>query len=146
MARRRDSWSLNKTQINDECQIQVINHPDNLFAEKNFSDLEITCDGEVFHCHRNILSARCPVMLQMLQADMISTHDYPKESVPHPVKKERQVELFLVHLDPSKPPTQFKVTCPKNGNMGELCLALAKLADFAAVGGFTRDSAASNAS
>ena len=132
MAKKRDSWSLNKTQINHECQKQVITHLDNLFAVKNFSDLEITCDGEVFCCHRNILSARCPVMLQMLQADMIGTHDYPKESVPHPVKKERQVELFLVHLDPSKPPTQFKVTCPKNGNMGELCLALGKLAGISA--------------
>ena len=55
-------------------------------------------------------------------------------SLPLPVKKERQVELFLVHLDPSKPPTQFKVTCPKNGNMGELCLALAKIADISAEG------------
>ena len=50
-------------------------------------------------------------------------------SLPLPVKKERQVELFLVYLDASKPPTQFKVTCPKNGNMNDLCLALAKLAN-----------------
>ena len=49
-------------------------------------------------------------------------------SLPLPVKKERQVELFLVHLDPLQPPTQFKVTCPKNGSMADLCLALSKLA------------------
>ena len=55
-------------------------------------------------------------------------------SLPLPVKKERQVELFLVHLDPVKPPTQFKVTCPKNGNMGDLCVALAKLANIPAEG------------
>jgi len=55
-------------------------------------------------------------------------------SLPLPVKKERQVELFLVYLDPSKPPTQFKVTCPKNGNMGELCTALGKLANVPAEG------------
>ena len=30
-------------------------------------------------------------------------------SLPLPVKKERQVEVFLVYLDPAKPPTQFKV-------------------------------------
>merc|ERR1719210_1420236 len=53
-------------------------------------------------------------------------------SLPLPVKKERQVELFLVYLDPTKPPTQFKVTCPKNGNMSDLCLALAGMADVAA--------------
>merc|ERR1719447_1828057 len=50
-------------------------------------------------------------------------------SLPLPVKKERQVEVFLVHLDPAKPPTQYKVTCPKNGTMADLCHALAKLAN-----------------
>ena len=38
------------------------------------------------------------------------------------------MELFLVHLDPSRPPTQYKVTCPKNGTMADLCLALSQLA------------------
>jgi len=50
-------------------------------------------------------------------------------SLPLPVKKERQVEVFLVYLDPLKPPTQFKVTAPKNGTMGDLCTALGKLAN-----------------
>ena len=63
--------SFNKTQTNDECQKQVINHLDNLFTEKNFSDLEVTCDEEVFYCHRLILSARSPVFSAMFQADMI---------------------------------------------------------------------------
>ena len=53
-------------------------------------------------------------------------------SLPLPVKKERQVEIFLVHLDPAKPPTQYKVTCPKNGTMADLCLALSSLADVPA--------------
>jgi len=53
-------------------------------------------------------------------------------SLPLPVKKERQVELFLVHLDPLKSPTQFKVSCPKNGTMADLCQALSKLADVPA--------------
>ena len=66
--------SFNKTQINNDCQKQVIDHLDNLFAEKNFSDLEITCDEEVFYCHRNIISARSPVFSAMFQADMIENH------------------------------------------------------------------------
>lgn len=53
-------------------------------------------------------------------------------SLPLPVKKERQVEVFLVHLEPAKPPTQYKVTCPKNGTMADLCQALAKLANVTA--------------
>ena len=63
--------SFNKTKINDECQKQVINHLENLFTEKNLADLEINCDGEVFNCHHNILSARSPVFSAMFQVDMI---------------------------------------------------------------------------
>jgi len=48
-------------------------------------------------------------------------------SLPLPVKKERQIDVFLVHLDPSRPPTQYKVTVPKNGSMSELCSALGKM-------------------
>jgi len=51
-------------------------------------------------------------------------------SLPLPVKKERQIEVFLVYLDPSRPPTQFKVTCPKNGMMSDLCQALGALANI----------------
>jgi len=66
--------SFNKTKIIDECQKQVMNDFGNLFAEKNLADLEINCDGEVFNCHRNILSARSPVFFAMFQADMIENH------------------------------------------------------------------------
>ena len=60
----------NKTAIDDECQRQVIDHLDNLLAEKNRSDLEVSCDEEVFPCHQAILSARCPVFFAMFQTDM----------------------------------------------------------------------------
>merc|ERR1719234_2160952 len=49
-------------------------HFGNLLAEKNLADLEINCDGEVFNCHRNILSARSPVFFAMFQVDMIENH------------------------------------------------------------------------
>jgi len=62
--------SFNKIQINDECQKEVIDHLENLIAENNLSDLEITCDEQVFYCHQLILSARSPVFLAMFQADM----------------------------------------------------------------------------
>jgi len=50
-------------------------------------------------------------------------------SLPLPVKKERQVEVFLVYLDPSRSPRQFKVTVHKSGSMSDLCQALGKLAE-----------------
>jgi len=43
-------------------------------------------------------------------------------------KKERQIEVSLFYLDPSRAPTQFKVTCPKNGTMADLCQALGAMA------------------
>lgn len=48
-------------------------------------------------------------------------------SLPLPVKKERVIEVFLVFMDQTKCPTQYKVTCPKNGCMRDMCEALSKL-------------------
>ena len=48
-------------------------------------------------------------------------------SLPLPVRKERQIEVFLVFMDQIKVPTQFKVTCPKSGCMKDLCQALSNL-------------------
>jgi len=50
-------------------------------------------------------------------------------SLPLPVKKERQIECFLVFMEPSKCPMQFKVTVPKNGCMRDLCKGLSGLSD-----------------
>ena len=76
-------------------------------------------------------------------------------SLPLPVKKERQIEVctstyfendffscgniilnvlfhfqcFLVFMEPSKCPMQFKVTVPKNGCMRDLCKGLSGLSD-----------------
>ncbi|KAJ8316636.1 hypothetical protein KUTeg_005809 [Tegillarca granosa] len=45
-------------------------------------------------------------------------------SLPLPVKKERQLEIFWVPLDPVKKPIQFKLTVPKVGRVYDLCIAL----------------------
>ena len=84
--------SSNKIQMKDECLKQVINHLENLFAEKNLSDLEITCDEEVFYCHKLILSARSPVFLAMFQADMKENRS-KKVNIPD-VKKEVFSEML----------------------------------------------------
>ena len=82
----------NKTNTNDECKMQVINDLDSLFTKKSFSDLEIKCDEEVFHCHQNILSARCPVFLAMFQTDMVK--NYSKTVIISDVKKEVFSEML----------------------------------------------------
>ena len=41
-----------------------------LFNDKEFSDVEIECAGEIFNCHRAILSTRSDYFRAMFQADM----------------------------------------------------------------------------
>jgi len=53
-------------------------------------------------------------------------------SLPLPVKKERRIDVFFVSQNVVKPPKQFKVTVPKNGNMSDLCKALGQLCGAAA--------------
>ncbi|XP_021342964.1 ubiquitin carboxyl-terminal hydrolase 15-like [Mizuhopecten yessoensis] len=45
-------------------------------------------------------------------------------SLPLPIKKERQLEVFWVPLNPQKKPVQFKLTVPKMGTVLDLCNAL----------------------
>ena len=49
---------------------QVIEHFGKLFNNKEFSDMEIECDGEIFYCHQAILSTRSDVFRAMFQEDM----------------------------------------------------------------------------
>merc|ERR1719154_1070198 len=49
---------------------QVSEHFGKLFNNKELSDVEIECDGEIFNCHQAILSTRSDVFWAMFQADM----------------------------------------------------------------------------
>jgi len=60
----------NKSETNARGLEQVIDHFGKLFNDKEFSDVEIKCEGEVFNCHINILSTRSDVFRAMFQADM----------------------------------------------------------------------------
>jgi len=53
-------------------------------------------------------------------------------SLPLPVKKERQIEVFFVSMSPSAAPVQYKVTCPKSGFISDLTQALSKLVNVPA--------------
>lgn len=52
-------------------------------------------------------------------------------SLPLPVKKERQIEIFLVPDDPMRKPRRYKLTVPKSGCVSDLCEALSKLTSIA---------------
>ncbi|KAL4226967.1 Ubiquitin carboxyl-terminal hydrolase 15 [Mactra antiquata] len=47
-------------------------------------------------------------------------------SLPMPVKKERQLEIFWVPMDPFKKPVQFKLTVPKMGIVSDICEVLSQ--------------------
>ena len=49
---------------------QVSEHLGKIFNDKEFSDVEVECDGETFNCHQVILSTRSDVFRAMFQADM----------------------------------------------------------------------------
>uniref|UniRef100_T1IWA2 Ubiquitin carboxyl-terminal hydrolase n=1 Tax=Strigamia maritima TaxID=126957 RepID=T1IWA2_STRMM len=47
-------------------------------------------------------------------------------TLPMPIRKERQMEVFLILLDPLKQCIQYKLTVPKQGTVEDLCKALSK--------------------
>ena len=49
---------------------QVSANLEKLLNDREFSDVEIKCEGEVFHCHQLILSTRSDVFRAMFQNDM----------------------------------------------------------------------------
>ncbi|XP_039616783.1 ubiquitin carboxyl-terminal hydrolase 15-like isoform X1 [Polypterus senegalus] len=48
-------------------------------------------------------------------------------TLPLPMKKERTLEVFLVHLDPLLKPMQYKLVVPKVGYISDLCMALSSI-------------------
>ncbi|XP_032242140.2 ubiquitin carboxyl-terminal hydrolase 4 [Nematostella vectensis] len=49
-------------------------------------------------------------------------------SLPLPVKKERNIECFLIKNEPMEKPVQFKLTVPKMGSVADMCAILGKQA------------------
>ena len=54
----------------EERRKQLSNHFGQMLEDKEFSDVEIHCNGKVFSCHQSILAARSSVLRAMLQAEM----------------------------------------------------------------------------
>ena len=60
-----------ESKANDKGLQQISQHFGKLFNDKEFSDVEIECEGETFSCHKVILSTRSDIFKAMFQADMI---------------------------------------------------------------------------
>ena len=71
-----------------KCKTQVADDYVKIFAEDQFSDVLVECDGQAFKCHQVILSARSPVFMAMFLAEMkesktkvVTIKDYSSEVV-----------------------------------------------------------------
>ena len=64
------SKNINSEDLPLQCKTQVVNDYAKIFAEEQFSDVLLECDGQAFKCHQVILSARSPVFMAMFQAEM----------------------------------------------------------------------------
>ena len=53
-----------------DCVNQVLEQFESLFTDREFSDVEIQCGGQVFYCHQAILATRSQVFKAMFQANM----------------------------------------------------------------------------
>jgi len=97
---------------------EVIEQLGKLFNDKELSDVEVECGGEVFNCHQLILSTRSDVFRAMFQADM-------KEN------RTKKVTIKDVNPDVLKEMLQFIYTGDTNENVlkeksGELLAAAEK--------------------
>ena len=54
----------------DNCRKQVSEDFGTMLHDMDFSDFKIECGDRSFDCHKNVLSARSPVLKAMLKADM----------------------------------------------------------------------------
>jgi len=106
------------------------NRPDEDVAKETWQDYTKRNDSVIVDTFHGLLKSTlvCP------QCSKVSVKFDPfcYLSVPLPVKKERQLEVFLVALDPSKKIRQCKVTVPKMGSVTDLCLAVSALASVPA--------------
>ena len=42
-----------------------------LYAEKEFVDVKILCNGKTFHCHKNVLSCQSEVFKTMIKEQIL---------------------------------------------------------------------------
>ncbi|KAG1670073.1 Ubiquitin carboxyl-terminal hydrolase 15 [Nymphon striatum] len=104
------------------------NRPDDDVAKEAWNNYRQRNDSIIVDIFHGLLKSTlvCP------ECDKISVTFDPfcYLSLPLPVKKERQLEIYFISLDPmNKPLTVFKLTVPKAGSMTDLCKALSNYVD-----------------
>ncbi|XP_060587282.1 ubiquitin carboxyl-terminal hydrolase 4-like [Ruditapes philippinarum] len=100
------------------------NRPDDVVAKEAWDSYKLRNDSIITDIFHGLLkyTVICP------ECDKISVTFDPfcYLSLSVPVKKERQLEVFWVPLDPAKKPMQFKLTVPKMGCVADICDVLSQ--------------------
>ncbi|XP_076078231.1 ubiquitin carboxyl-terminal hydrolase 15-like isoform X1 [Mytilus galloprovincialis] len=98
--------------------------PDELVAKESWENYRKRNDSVIVDTFHGLLKStvHCP------ECDKISVTFDPfcYLSLPLPVKKERQLEIFWVPLSPEKKPVQFKLIVPKMGSVLDMCKILSE--------------------
>ncbi|XP_014770306.1 ubiquitin carboxyl-terminal hydrolase 15 isoform X1 [Octopus bimaculoides] len=100
------------------------NRPDKEVAEEAWGNYRKRNDSVIVDTFHGLLKSTlvCPQCSKV----SVTFDPFCYLSLPLPIKKERQMEVFWVPLDPAKHPVQYKLTVPKLGTVSDLCSALSK--------------------
>lgn len=103
------------------------NRPDKVVAKEAWDNYKLRNDSVIVDLFHGLLKStvQCPECSKI----SVTFDPFCYLSLPLPVKKERQLEIFWVPLDPSKKPVQFKLTVPKTGGVADLCEVLSQYVD-----------------
>ncbi|KAK3103303.1 hypothetical protein FSP39_018356, partial [Pinctada imbricata] len=98
--------------------------PDREVSKESWENYQKRNDSVIVDTFHGLLKStvHCP------ECDKISVTFDPfcYLSLPLPIKKERQLEVFWVPICPEKRPVQLKLTVPKMGNITDLCRVLSQ--------------------
>ncbi|GAB1602017.1 ubiquitin carboxyl-terminal hydrolase 15-like [Argonauta hians] len=100
------------------------NRPDKEVAEEAWGNYRKRNDSVIVDTFHGLLKSTlvCPQCSKV----SVTFDPFCYLSLPLPIKKERQIEVFWVPLEPAKQPVQYKLTVPKLGTVWDLCSALSK--------------------
>lgn len=103
------------------------NRPDKVVAKEAWENYKLRNDSIIVDIFHGLLKStvQCPECSKI----SVTFDPFCYLSLPLPVKKERQLEIFWVPLDPNRKPVQFKLTVPKTGGVADLCEVLSQYVD-----------------
>ena len=105
-------------------QTDAEDRPDQVVAMESWDNYRKRNDSVIVDTFHGLLKStvHCPECNKI----SVTFDPFCYLSLPLPVKKERQLEIFWVPLSPEKKPIQFKLIVPKMGSVLDMCKILSE--------------------